>query len=300
MHPPCSDPSDADSSGAGGGLAALLRDATARLGRIEAGNPRLEAEYLLAAALRLDRARLFLLPVGQPIAPAAWARFESLLTRREAREPLQYILGTVPFCDLELQVGPGVLIPRSETEVLVERVAKALARDRERAALLVDVGTGSGAILLALLHRLPAWRGIGIDRSPEALHWAGRNAGPWRQRLLLVRGDLLEALPPASADAIVSNPPYIRRAEIDALAPEIRDYEPRLALDGGEDGLEPLRRLAAQAARVLRPGGLFAVELAPDQVAEAERLLAASGLFAPGESFDDLAGRSRGVLVRRS
>ena len=300
MHTPCSDSLEADSSGAGGGLAALLREATARLGRIEAGNPRLEAEYLLAEALSLDRARLFLLPIDQRIAPAAADRFEALLRRREAREPLQYVLGTVPFCSLELQVGPGVLIPRSETEVLVEHVAKALARDQESGALLVDVGTGSGAILLALLDRLPVWRGIGIDRSPEALLWAGRNAGPWRSRLLLVRGDLLEALPPAAATALVSNPPNNPHAGIAALAPEIRDYEPRLALDGGEDGLDPLRRLAAEAARVLRPGGLFAVELAPDQVAEAERHLAASGHFAPGESFDDLAGRARGVLVRRS
>jgi len=291
-------------------LSALLRQAAARLARIAAGNPRLEAEYLLAAALEVDRPRIFLLVPDAPVPPQARRRFESLIARREAREPLQYILGTVPFCGLELAVGPGVLIPRGETEVLVERVARALAgpdftggstggSTSSRGPLLVDAGTGSGAILLALLARLPSWRGIGVDRSPEALAWARRNGGAAGERLLWVRGDLLRALPGAAAQAVVSNPPYIRTGEIGALAPEIRDYEPRLALDGGEGGLAVFARLAVEAKRVLAPGGLFGVELGADQPREAAEILAASGGFAAAEVFDDLAGRPRGLLARR-
>lgn len=287
---------------------ALLRQAASRLARVEAGNPRLEAEYLLAAALELDRSRIFLLPPDAPVPSEARRRFEILIERREGREPLQYILGTVPFCGLDLAVGPGVLIPRGETEVLVERVARALAEPAGAETggsggppgpLLVDAGTGSGAILLALLARLPRWRGIGVDRSSEALAWARRNGGAGGARLLWVRGDLLQALPDAAAQAIVSNPPYIRTGEIDALAPEIRDYEPRLALDGGDTGLTVFARLAAEAKRVLAPGGLFGVELGADQPREAAEILAATGGFAAADLFDDLAGRSRGLLARR-
>jgi len=307
----------------------LLRDAAARLLDIDAGNPRLEAEYLLAHALGIERSTLLTRDPGLAVDPDVHAGFATLLARRLTREPLQYVLGTVPFAELDLVIGPGALIPRGETEVLVEQVAAALRssgssasvassgsghvgedgallhfpgsqREGNRAPLLIDVGTGSGAIVLALLHRLPGWRGIGIDSSPAALTWARRNrAGVGDRSCALVRGDLLAAVRTGVADAVVSNPPYIRSAEIPGLAPEILEHEPREALDGGVDGLDPFRRLASEAVRVLRPGGLLAVELAPDQPDQAAELLAASGAFHAARIFVDLAGRKRGLLARR-
>jgi len=311
-----------------GEAARLLREAAARLRGIEAGNPRLEAEYLLAAALREDRVALFRRRAGEPVPAAARARLERLLARRLSREPLQYVLGTVPFCELELEIGPGALIPRAETEMLVERAAAALLRGRapvppaERPPasgsvepatpprpprLLLDVGTGSGAILLAMLRRLPGWTGVGLDRSREALAWALRNrrrsaAGDpdLARRAWLARSDLLAAVRPGSAGAVLSNPPYIRTEEIPRLAPEIRDFEPVVALDGGPDGLEPFRRLLPDAARVLAPGGLLAVELAPDQPEAAAALVEAAAAFLQPEIFHDLAGRPRGILAWRA
>ena len=165
--------------------------------------------------------------------------------------------------------------------------------------MVIDVGTGSGAIVLALLHLLPGWHGIGIDSSSAALAWAQRNRARVGDRSCdLLRGDLLASVRTGVVDAVVSNPPYIRSTEIPGLAPEIREYEPPEALDGGLDGLETFRRLMSEAVRVLRPGGLLAVELAPDQPDEATELLAASGAFHPARIFMDLAGRKRGLLAR--
>jgi release factor glutamine methyltransferase len=313
----------------------LLRDAAARLSDIDAGNPRLEAEYLLAHALGIERPVLLGLDSGMAAGPDAEAGFSALLARRLAREPLQYVLGTVPFAGLDLVIGPGALIPRGETEVLVEHVAAALRvgdsggpsaasgspssagpgrergggaplnspdsrREGSGAPLLVDLGTGSGAIVLALLGRLRGWRGIGVDRSSTALAWARRNRATVGERSCdFLRGDLLASVRTGVVDAVVSNPPYIRSAEIPDLAPEIREHEPPEALDGGADGLDPFRRLVGEAARVLRPGGLFAVELAPDQPDQASELLAASGAFHAARIFIDLAGRKRGILAWR-
>jgi release factor glutamine methyltransferase len=151
-----------------------------------------------------------------------------------------------------------------------------------------------------LLHRLPGWRGVGVDCSLAALSWARRNRAKVGDRSCdLLRGDLLTSVRTGAADAVVSNPPYIRTAEVPGLAPEILEHEPPEALDGGFDGLEPFRRLAVEAARVLRSGGLFAVELAPDEPDQAAELLAASGAFRVARIFMDLAGRKRGLLARR-
>lgn len=330
----------------------LLRGAAARLAAIDAGNPRLEAEYLLAHALGIERSILLRRDPSQAVESDPVASFAALLARRLAREPLQYVLGTVPFAGLDLVIGPGALIPRGETEVLVEQVAAELRSGRlvgsagpaggfrpprtsgssgisgvssstgpaspgrawggggeddpassvalKRTPLVIDVGTGSGAIVLALLRRLPGWRGLGIDSSPAALAWARRNReNVGEQRCDLLRGDLLASVRAGAADVVVSNPPYIRSAEIPGLAPEILEHEPPEALDGGEDGLDPFRRLVGETARVLRPNGLLAVELAPDEPDQAAELLAASGAFRPARIFLDLAGRKRGLLARR-
>jgi release factor glutamine methyltransferase len=295
-------------------ISALLRAAAGRLAAIGAGNPLLEAEYLMEKALGWDRVRL-LAREDLPLAPEVEERFEGFLHRRMAREPLQYILGSVPFCDCDLAVGRGVLIPRSETEILVEQVVRAVSSGaapvslRGRAPLLVDLGTGSAAILLACLHRLPGWRGVGLDRSRGALSWARRN----RDQLSSKVGDKLQAsaaelivcdwgsaLSPRSAQVVVSNPPYIRSCELDSLAPEIRAYEPCEALDGGESGLVALSRVIEEARRLLTAGGLLAMECGPDQAEGLARLVEADGAFREPAAFQDLAGRARGVLARRT
>lgn len=285
-------------------ISRILREAAEELTGIGAGNPYLEAEYLLQHALGWDRVTL----LGQKASPApaeGVARFQRLLDRRLAREPLQYILGTVPFCDLELRVGAGALIPRSETEILVEQVARAAASLGEEVLpaagppVLLDLGTGTGAILLALLHRLPGWRGVGIDRSAAALSWARSNVAAWNNEAALIRGDWAGMIRPGCAQVVVSNPPYIRSGEMASLAPEIREHEPVEALEAGEDGMRDLRGVVRDAFRSLVPGGLLGVECAPDQ---AEALLSqagAEGAFTRGRIFHDLAGRARGILAYR-
>jgi release factor glutamine methyltransferase len=277
-------------------LFARIQDAARALQTIGAGNPRLEAEYLMAHALGVGRIRLWLIEDPPPM--EALARFEALLTRRLGREPLQYVLGTAEFAGLTLEVGPGVFIPRSETEVLVEAVAGRLTGP----ARIADVGTGSGAILLALLARLPAASGIGVDGSEEALQYARRNARRCRldARAEWLRGDLLEPVPPGAAlDAVVSNPPYIRLDESDALAPEIRDHEPHAALFAGEDGLDEVRRLIPAAASRLRSGGLLAMEIGITQGESARRLLG-DGSWQGVEVLPDLTGRPRVALAIRT
>jgi release factor glutamine methyltransferase len=277
-----------------------VRDAATRLAGIEAGNPRLEAEHLMAAALAIPRIELWL--IDRDPSPEEIAAFESLLARRLAREPLQYVLGNADFAGLTLGVAPGVFIPRNETEILVERAAARLRRGdgafRAR-PLVIDVGTGSGAILLALLTRFPDARGIGIDRDPRALACARGNARRLRLagRAEWVRGDLLAGIG-EGAGAIVSNPPYVRLDEAADLAPEIREHEPGEALFAGPDGLAQIRPLIPQAAERLRSGGTLALEIGIAQ-ADAVHAMLAAGPWEEIEVARDLAGRPRIALADR-
>lgn len=323
-----------------------IRDAAERLRAIDSDDPRSEAEHVAVHALGLrSRGQLLLREAG--LSASESDAFERLLQRRLAREPLQYVLGSVPFRELDLVVGPGVLIPRPETEVLVERVLhwiedasqaagptparsgpesaaglasgaapvaesvppSAIRTDRPAGSRwIVDVGTGSGAILLGLLNRLPEWRGVGIDRSSDALDYARRNLDRYpqlRARAILVCADLLAPLRPvaelhdsARVAAIVSNPPYIPTREVGSLAPEVRDHEPRIALDGGEDGLVVVRAIVDQSSQVLEPGGLLAFELSLGQPRQVATLVEESG-FEVLEAFHDLTGRERGVIARK-
>jgi release factor glutamine methyltransferase len=275
-------------------LAEALRRAAMRLRAAGIEDGRAEARLLLAVA-GLSRERQIASP-DMAIPPAMLGRWAELIERRCRREPLAYIRGTAPFWDFEVVVGPGVLVPRPETEILVEAV---LARLRGRSVQrILDLGTGTGCIVLALLRQLPGAQGIGLDRSEVALRCASENARRLglADRLGLVAGDWADA-PAGPFDLIVGNPPYVADAELPGLQPEVRDHEPALALLGGSDGLDAYRVIAPLVAARLAPGGLVALEHGAGQGAAVAGLLATAGLEGI-EHHRDLAGIERCVVAR--
>lgn len=227
-------------------------------------SPRLQVELLLAHVLKMPRMKLYL-SFERSLSGAEENLSRELVLRRSRREPLQYIIGSAVFCGLELAVGPGVLVPRPETELLAERAWKflePLPAGREICAL--DLGTGSGCLAIALVVHAPQAKVDATDLSKEALETARQNAARHQvtERIAFRQSDGFAALTgQPQYDLIVSNPPYIATAEIESLQPEVRDFEPRLALDGGPDGLDFYRRIAADASPFLRPGGRVMLEL---------------------------------------
>lgn len=260
---------------------------------------RFEAELLLRHVLGCTRAELYA-DLGAELSGEQAAALLRMASSRRAGAPLQYLTGTQAFCELELLVGPGVMVPRPETELLAQRCLQWLEGVVD--PVVVDVGTGSGAIALYLgSHRHDA-RIWGTDVSADALAWARRNAAALRVRnVQLVQCDLLQGLPPAlrgRCDLVVSNPPYLSRAEYSQTAPDVREHEPAVALVCGEDGLEISARLVAQSCEWLRPGGALIVETGP---AQAERLKVAMEERFQGVTITkDLAGRTRIVEGSRS
>ncbi len=263
-------------------------------------SPRLDAEHILAHVLGVGRLQMYL-QHERPLTMPELDAFRPLLKRRASREPLQYVLGRQAFRTLELEVGPGVLIPRPETESLVEEVLGwARARAGSGAALVgLDVGTGSGAIALALLSEGPFVRFVGSDVSAEALAVAGRNAAAHGlgERFELRLGATFDTSSAGERfDLIVSNPPYVAESQRAALAPEIVDWEPGVALFGGADGLEVIREIVRGAPARLRPGGLLALEVGLGQAAEVAAIVEGHG-FENVRVRKDLAGRARMVLA---
>lgn len=254
---------------------------------------RLEAELLLAATLGLDRVGLYV-NFERPLDADESAAFRERVRRRAQREPLQYILGETEFWSLTFNVDPAVLVPRADTEVLVE---EALMRV-EGAARVLDVGTGSGAIAIALAHEKPEILVTALDCSEPALEVARSNArrNGVADRVICLAGDLA-ALPTGPFEMVVSNPPYIPTKDWQELMPEVRDHEPRLALDGGGDGLEAYRQLASQVCRILIPGGWLLVEVGIGQAKEVSALFKAAGLKEISQR-DDYAGISRVVIAK--
>ncbi len=291
-----------ESRGAGGSASLSRAEALARLRtRLErAGvhSPDRDAEWLLLHALGLTRAA-FWSETRAPLRPEEIAALEALSDRREKREPLQHLLGDVPFHGVRLAVERGVFVPRPETEELVEAVLSTLGGEPSRGALL-DWGTGTGAVALALLRALPGWTGVAADISPRAVALAVQNAARngLGGRLRVIEADFAaadpHALPGSPFDLVVANPPYVRRGEIPGLMPEVRDHDPREALDGGEDGLDAHRHLARGLAFWLRPGGLLALEIGPDQADEVLELFGA--LIQDARVLPDGAGRPRIVI----
>jgi release factor glutamine methyltransferase len=221
------------------------------------------------------------------------AAFDAAIARRLNREPVAAIIGTKEFWSLDFEVGPGVLIPRPDTETLIEEAIR-LVHDRSAPLAIADLGTGSGAILLAALAEFPNAHGIGFESSPEAHAYAARNAArlaPGRAGIRLA--DWNAASGPF--DLVFSNPPYIPAAEIESLAPEVRDHEPRAALDGGPDGLDAYRALGALLPGILKPGGYALLEIGAGQAAAMEPLFSGLELvrIAP-----DLSGIPRCVILK--
>ncbi|MBU0514063.1 MAG: peptide chain release factor N(5)-glutamine methyltransferase [Proteobacteria bacterium] len=237
-------------------------------------SPRLTAEVLLGHALSCSRLDLYL-NYDRPLTPAERAGYRELIRRRLDRCPTAYLTGRREFWKIELAVGPGVLVPRPETEGLVEAALGHLAAGDRVGPLLLDLGTGSGAVALALAAEIPTARVTALDLSIEALGWARRSAAGLglTGRVDLVAGDLFAPLAPGVRfDVITANPPYVSEGEWAGLAPEIRRYEPRRALVAGPTGLEIISRLAAEAPPFLAPGGAVLCEIGAGQ-AEAAREL---------------------------
>jgi release factor glutamine methyltransferase len=257
------------------------------------GGPVIDARLLVEAAAAATRVDIVTDP-HRPLTAEQQATLEDYLARRSRREPVSHILGRKGFWKIMLQVTPDVLTPRPDTETVVEYVL----RDFPETApwTVLDLGVGSGAILLSILAERPAAKGLGVDVSEEALAVARENAANLglAGRTALLRGDWTWGLGDASFDLVVSNPPYIASDVIETLEPEVRDHEPRLALEGGPDGLEAYRVLAPEILRVLKPGGRFAVEIGYDQKDAVETLFRDAGA-AGVITLRDLADRDRVV-----
>lgn len=285
-------------------LADLRRQATARLARAGFAAPDAEADALLAAVLGRSRGALAIdALLGREIEDAAAARLERALRGRERRDPLQHLVGTAPFGPLELAVGPGVFVPRPETELLVEAVAEELRRlvaSGCREPLVADLGSGSGAIALALARAVPSARIIALEGSAAAWPWLIRNVREHGGGRVEPRFGRIGEEPLAGEgrlDALVSNPPYIpaRNAPRD---PEARLHDPDMALYSGADGLDAIRRIERIGAAELAPGGGLWLEHDDHQGPEVQAILAAGG-WTELRTAQDLAGRDRITSGRR-
>ena len=277
-------------------LVSLWTDVRRRLEAAGVETPVFDARLLLEAGASVSRLDIVTDP-RRPVTDDQVAAVDQLVRRREAREPVGHIIGRRHFWTLDLFVSPAVLIPRPETELLVETALQMIAPDAP--ARVLDLGVGSGAILLAVLAERPNATGIGVDISDGALAVSQANADALGvvDRLELTHGGWDVALDGAF-DVVLSNPPYIPTNDIDALAPEVARFEPRLALDGGVDGLDAYRAIVARLPHLLRPGGLFAFEVGKGE-AEAVMALAAQGLHTEPPRRD-LAGIPRVVWGRRA
>ncbi|MQX36241.1 peptide chain release factor N(5)-glutamine methyltransferase [Roseospira navarrensis] len=289
------------SSDAAPTLGQALSDVVRRLTEAGVPEPRLDARLLAAHVLGLPSPGALSVRMGDPVPEGADCALAALVARRAAREPVGRILGRRGFWTLDLALGPDTLEPRPDTETVVTAVLDRLP-DRGAPLTLLDLGTGTGAIVLALLADLPRARGIGVDIAPGAVAVAEDNARRHgladRARFLCAdwADGLAEA--PGPFDVIASNPPYIETAALDTLDPEVRGHDPRGALDGGADGLAAYRTLIPLAAARLGPGGWLALEVGAGQAAAVSALVAAAGLGAPA-LVRDLAGIDRCVIARR-
>jgi release factor glutamine methyltransferase len=282
---------------AAGTIGAALDAAAASLARAGVDSPRLDARVLLAHALG-EPPDAIRLRAGAALAPAARARFDALLARRAAREPVAYIVGHKEFWSLRFAVSPAVLIPRPDSETLIE-AALALFPARDARLRVADLGTGSGCLLLAFLHERPRATGVGIDASAAALAIAAANAAALglAARAAFRHADWADGVG-ERFELVLCNPPYIPQSEIAGLAPDVRDHEPGTALAAGADGLDAFRVLARCLPAALAADGMALIEVGAGQADQAESCLIRSGLRAVSRRRD-LAGVERCLILGR-
>jgi release factor glutamine methyltransferase len=268
-------------------------EAAKRLAAAGVANARLDARLLWDHAHMMEAGALVARDEGRAI-----ALFDRFVARRQAREPLAYIVGRKEFWSLDFAVGPGVLIPRPDTETLIDGLLKTFT-DRQKSLSVLDLGTGSGCLLIAALKEYPRAHGVGVDASAEALAFAAQNInrhGLEIRATLIESGWLEEASP--GFDVVLCNPPYIPAAEIDHLEPEVNLHEPRSALDGGPDGLDAYRALAPRISGLLGPRGRAFLEIGAGQSGAVHDILEASHLKVAA-IIPDLAGIPRCVVLKR-
>ena len=283
-----------------------LKKATAMLAFAAVSTPLLDAQVLLCHVLQVDRFYLYAHP-ERVLMPEEERRYFELIQKRAEGMPVQYLVLNQEFMGLDFYVEEGVLIPRADTEILVEAVIQYFQeRKRIFAPVIADLGSGSGAIAVSLASRISRAFLYAVDISEKALQISKANAERHgvSDRMRFLRGDLFEPLKAegleGKLDALVSNPPYIPRGEIDNLQKEVALYEPRLALDGGEDGLDFYRRIIADAPLFLKEGGLLALEVGYDQAQPVNQMLKEKGCFQKIEIKKDLSGIDRVVTALRA
>lgn len=279
---------------------ALLIAAAERLAAAGVDSARVDARVLFAHVLGVSSSELLMnsTDVDRRLSADVLERFDAAIARRARREPVAYITGRKDFWNLTFDVGPGALIPRPETELMIE-LAQHRFRDHDAVLNALDLGTGSGCILLTFLSIYPKAQGLGIDISDEALSWARRNARKFgvELRTMFRKNRWAEGIT-GSFDVIFANPPYIDDTDMAQLAPEVGGHEPHGALHGGADGLDAYRELAPQIAARLTPGGFALVEVGLGQAAAVESLFVAHGLDAR-QTARDLAGIPRNLVFQR-
>lgn len=259
-------------------------------------SPRLDAEVLLSHILQKERIYLYV-HFDEPLEGAELARFREMVKQRVKRVPVAYIIGEREFMGLPFKVSPAVLVPRPDTEILVEAVIKELGEKTD--PVFADIGTGSGAIVLSILKNIENAQAAAVDISADALMVAKENAQRLElsERVDFFQGDLYEPVRGRIFDAIVSNPPYIPDADIEGLEPEVREYEPYGALAGGVDGLDFYRKLVKEGAALLRPGGFIAFEVGIHQAQAVAALADEDIAFSKTQIVKDYAGIDRVVIL---
>lgn len=275
----------------------VIQRSTEFLSRKGVETPRLQAELLLAHVLACPRLKLYL-EFERNLAPAELDAMRELVRRRGNREPLQYLTGAAAFCGLDLKVTPAVLIPRPETEVLAERAWAFLDGLSAEKPQVLDYGTGSGCLAISLATHCPRAQITAVDASAAALAVARENATRCivADRIRFILGDRLASVSGLAFDLLVSNPPYIPSGDWAGLEAEVQVHEPRLALDGGPDGLEVIRHLAEHAADVLQPNGRIMLEFGDGQAPAVQALFEANG-WRVEHVVADLAGKPRHLVA---
>ncbi len=277
----------------------LLRATTETLAGAGIATAEVDAQLLAAHAFGRSRSEVQVAVLMNQAAPTDRSAFDALVARRAAREPLQHLTGRAPFRHLELQVGPGVFVPRPETETVAQLAIDALRAQPDAAPIAVDLCTGSGAIALSLADEVPHARVFGVELSEAAVAYARRNAQEAASGVTIIHGDLAEALPEldGTVSVVISNPPYVPEGAI-PRDPEVREWDPPLALYGGADGLDIVRVLSRRAQALLRPGGMLVIEHGEWQGAAIRELLTVDGWRAAA-THPDLTMRDRATVALR-